>query len=78
LIKSFRRIVARIEAGTEVLSEDMHNIRTHMSGGGVVRKIFHFLFAAAQEETEDSEAKETVTKPKGAEKKRTALKIKES
>lgn len=79
LIKSVRRIVARIEQGTEVLSEDMQNFRTHMSGGGVVRKFLHFLFGSSKvTETEDeNEEEEPIMKSKGNDKKRTALKIKD-
>ena len=76
LIASIRRIVARIERGTEALSEDMHALRMHMTGGGAVRKFLHFLFAQPSEEDEDAE-NESHPKSKGSERKRSSLRVKD-
>lgn len=76
LLKSVRRIVARVDEGTEALSEDMHTIRTHIAGGGILRKLAHFLFGSKDHSTEDDE-EDTPVKKKNAERKRDILKIKD-
>lgn len=58
LLQSIRRIVARIEEGAEVLGDDVQKFRAHMSGGGVVRKFFHFLFAKPDEANDTADATE--------------------
>ncbi len=76
LLKSIRRIVAHIEEGTEILSEDMQNIRMHIAEGGILRKCMHFFFGA-KSSNEDTPEENTTTKSKSAERKRSALKIKD-
>jgi len=53
LLKSFRRIVARVEEGADAISEDMHTLRTQMAEGGVVQKFFRFLFTRTKSSHND-------------------------
>ncbi len=76
LLKSIRRIVAHIEESTEILSEDMQSIRMHIVEGGILRKCMHFLFGSKSSADNTSEESPT-TKSKSAERKRSALKIKD-
>ncbi len=42
-LKSIRRILGSIERGTEVISEDMQNIRNHFASGGFVGGLLSLL-----------------------------------
>lgn len=78
VLKLIRRIVARIDEGTATLSEDMRTIRTHMAGGGVVRKLLHFLFGVLHSDTEkkgDTENETAMTKK--SETRKEVLKVKQ-
>ncbi len=78
LLKSLRNIVAHIEEGTEVLSEDMQQIRMHMVGGGVLRKLLHFLFGSKSDVADDTDTDEDTAHTRGStNKKRSTLKIKD-
>jgi hypothetical protein len=43
IIKSLRRIIDRIEAGSEVIASEVANVRELISSGGLVGKMFHFF-----------------------------------
>lgn len=69
--KSVRRIMERVEAGAESLTEEVHQIRSHLRGGGVVRKVVRFLFAKGRTsegevmEEEDDTATHTRDRKRG-------------
>lgn len=66
-LKSIRRILGSIEKGTEVLSEDMQNIRMYFIRGGLIGGIMSILRGVA----EDKVSKRKSPKRKG----RSELKI---
>lgn len=73
ILKSIQRIVARIDQGAEVLSEDMQSIRMHIAGGGVVRKFIHFLFGSPKKDEDEDEMPRSRTR----EGKRSSLRVKD-
>lgn len=50
ITRSVRRIVDKVEAGADVLREDMQDLRSHLSGGGVLRKLGYILFGSRKDE----------------------------
>lgn len=75
VLKSFRRIIDRIEAGTEVIAEDMQQVRTYFTGEGIIRRLVTKLMGSSQEVEEDEEVQSP--RSKKAERKKTELKIKD-
>lgn len=71
-MKSLRRILARIEEGTEVIAEDLGQIRAYFSEDGFVRRFIKSMMGMSS----DAPRKEGGTKTKKSEKKRTELEIK--
>lgn len=65
VLKSLRRIVDRIEEGTEVIAEDMQNIRAYFTEDGFVRRLTTSLMGSGS------------SKAKKADKKKSELKIKD-
>lgn len=43
ILKSIRRIVNRIEEGSEMIAEDMENLRTYVVEGSLVSQIISFF-----------------------------------
>jgi hypothetical protein len=76
LLKTLRRIVDRVDAGAEAIHEDMQNIRSHLASGGVIRKLVRFFFGAPAE-ADETEEDDFSPRAKKAERKKTALKIKD-
>ncbi|MFZ2253116.1 MAG: hypothetical protein WAW13_03010 [Minisyncoccia bacterium] len=71
-MKSLRRILARIEEGTEVIAEDLGQLRAYFSEDGFVKRFIKSMMGMSSEAPE----KEGRTKAKKPEKKRTELEIK--
>jgi len=71
-MKSLRRILARIEEGTEVIAEDLGQIRAYFSEDGFVRRFVKSMMGMSPETSQ----KEERSKTKKSEKKRTELEIK--
>ena len=61
----------RIEEGTEVIAEDLGNVRAYFSGGGFIRKLIVKLMGSSSRDT----AREERTKKQ--ERRKTELKIKD-
>ncbi|MCD5381629.1 MAG: hypothetical protein LR008_03585 [Candidatus Pacebacteria bacterium] len=47
IMKSLRSIVERIEAGSEVIAEDVAQLREHITSGGMFSRAFQFIMGAA-------------------------------
>lgn len=47
ITKSIRRIVERVEAGSEVLAEDMENIRASLNPARLIQFVMSFMPGAA-------------------------------
>ena len=43
LVKAIRRIVDRVEAGSEQLADDLTTLRTYVAGGGVITRVLGFF-----------------------------------
>lgn len=69
VLKSLRRIMDRVEEGTEIIAEDMQNVRAYFSEDGILRRLFMKLMGFSQKEKGDN------PKPRKHDKKRTELKI---
>ncbi len=72
-IKSLRRILDRIEEGTEVIAEDLGQMRAFFSSDGFVRKLLRGFLASNPK----SSGREEKSHTKKSEKKRTELEIKD-
>ncbi len=69
VVKSLRRIMDRVEEGTEIIAEDMQNVRTYFAEGGIVRLLISKLFGSSKE------GRTREQKSRRPEKKRTELTI---
>ncbi len=69
VLKSLRRVMERIEAGTEIIAEDLENARAYFTEGGFIRRFIGSLIGGTR--TTDA------SKSKKHEKRRTELKIKD-
>lgn len=69
VLKSLRRIMDRIEEGTEVIAEDMQNVRAYFSADGILKRLIMKLMGTSQKDGKDD------PKPRKHDKKRTELKI---
>ncbi len=67
VLKALRRVMDRIEEGTEIIAEDMQNVRTYFTGDGLLRRLISKLMGS------DSRT----SKSKKTERKRNELKINE-
>ena len=43
ILKSIRRIVDRIDEGSEIIAEDIENFRTYVAEGSLVSQLIHFF-----------------------------------
>ncbi|MCD5381873.1 MAG: hypothetical protein LR017_00985 [Candidatus Pacebacteria bacterium] len=43
ILKSVQNIIDRIEAGSEVIAEDVSNLRSFVANGGFVSQLFSFI-----------------------------------
>lgn len=68
ITRSVRRMVEQVEAGAEVLREDVQDLRSYLSGGGVLRKLGYILFGSRKSGSRQDEMK---TRTRTAEKKGT-------
>ncbi len=71
LLKAMRRIMDRIEEGTEVIAEDLGNVRAYFTGDGLIRKLIVKLMGSSHK----SESREEKTKK--SERRKTELKIRD-
>ena len=46
ITKSLRSIIERIEAGSEMLAQDVAHVRELVSSGGIVTRMFKFMMGA--------------------------------
>ena len=46
ILRSIRKIVDRVEEGSEVIAEDVSQLRTYVVGGSLVSHIMSFVFGA--------------------------------
>lgn len=59
ILKSIRRIVARIDEGSEVIAEDVSQLRAYVTEGSLVSQIMSFVFGAATKKATRSKKKST-------------------
>ncbi len=72
VLKSLRRIMDRIEEGTEVIAEDMQNVRAYFTEDGFVRRFISSLLGGfSGTRTEESKVKKQ-------EKKKTVLAVRDN
>lgn len=57
-LRSVRKILARIEKGTEVVSEDLQNIRMHFKKGGLIGGLMK-IFSGMTRSTSESKSSHT-------------------
>ncbi len=69
VLKALRRIMDRIEEGTEIIAEDMQNVRAYFTEDGFVRRFIASLMGTSRM----SNARDSKTKKQ--DKKKTELKI---
>ncbi len=69
VLKSLRRIMDRVEEGTEIIAEDMQNVRAYFSGDGIIRRLLMKFMGAGQKESSDN------PRQRKYDKKRSELKI---
>lgn len=48
IVRSIRSIVERIEAGSEVMAEDMTYMRNFVASGGMFSQLFQFIISKAR------------------------------
>jgi hypothetical protein len=72
VLKSLRRVMDRVEEGTEIIAEDMQNVRAYFTEDGFVRRLITSLIGSSHGTMKSREHKHSKT-----EKKRTELKIKD-
>jgi hypothetical protein len=70
VLKSLRRIMDRLERGTEVIAEDMQNVRSYFTEDGFVTRFVSGIMGGKRGQRERTE------KSKSPERKKTELKIK--
>ncbi len=69
VLKSLRRIMDRVEEGTEIIAEDMQNVRAYFSGDGIVKRLLMKFMGTTRNEGGGN------TKQRKHDKKRSELKI---
>ena len=45
ILRTIRSIVDRIEAGSEQLAADMHTVRSYVTEGGIIARLFGFFMS---------------------------------
>lgn len=58
IVKSIRRIVERVEAGSEVLAEDIENIRESLNPARLIQFVMSFMPGAAPKKRRSRKSKE--------------------
>ena len=51
ILVSIRRIVARIDEGSEVIAEDVSQLRTYITEGSFVSQVFSFVMGTRKKST---------------------------
>lgn len=72
-LKSLRRILDRIEEGTEVIAEDLGQMRAYFSADGFVKRLVKSVIGSNPK----APIREARVNPKKSERKRTELEIKD-
>ena len=73
LVKSLRRIFGRIEAGTEIIAEDMQSVRAYFAEDGFVKRLMSTLIgtfrddATIEQKAPKQEKRKNLLKIKGDE-----------
>ncbi len=70
VLKSLRRIMDRIERGTEVIADDLEQVRSYITEDGFVKRVVMSLTGTGRKSAEKEH------KARAGEKKKTELKIK--
>lgn len=73
VLKSLRRIMDRIDAGTEIIAEDMQQARAYITGDGFIKKLIMMMMGIKQTPSSAPKAKSS---PQKQERQKTELKIK--
>ena len=58
VLQSLRRIMERIESGTEAIAEDMQSVRTYFAGDGIIRRLIIKLIGTRNEREGSKEKKQ--------------------
>lgn len=66
VIKTIRKITDRIERGTELIVEDMQNVRMYFTGDGLIRKIMSKLINSSSGVEENEDEPKSKRSKKGA------------
>lgn len=64
-LKTFRRIVERIEAETESIAEDIGSVRAYFSGEGLLRRLLAKLMGTSRAEKDGSRSKKSAKRKSG-------------
>jgi hypothetical protein len=72
-LKSLRRILDRIEEGTEIIAEDLGHMRAYFSADGFVKRLIHSVMGSQSQNA----TREGRTQSKKSDRKRTELEIKD-
>lgn len=54
-VQALRRILERIEEGTEIIAEDMQSFRSYFTGQGIVKRLVRKLMGNSSRRTHDEE-----------------------
>lgn len=59
IVRTVRRIVDRIEAGSELIAEDVAHLRSYVMNGNIVARILGFVFGATAKKTRRRRSRQT-------------------
>ena len=59
-VKTVRRILDRVEAGSEKLAEDISTVRSYVTEGGMISRLFGFFMPSARGRGKRSSRRRTV------------------
>lgn len=48
IVRSIRSIIERVEAGSEVIAQDVANVRELIASGGIFSRLFQFIMGATR------------------------------
>ena len=59
ILRSIRRIVERVDQGSEVIAEDVSQLRAYVTEGSLVSQVMSFVFGAATKKGSRTKKKDT-------------------
>lgn len=59
ILKSVRRIIDRIEYGSEIIAEDMSSIRHYFTEGGLITRLIGIFFGQAPSKKKAAQSRKT-------------------